>query len=82
MEEVQDITKDTKTSKAQVKAVMKYDRNNPENRRKRIYKSNGKRFIQKYATLEELEQYEQLIANRKVELLQGEDDEKNSWKIT
>ena len=61
-----------KTSKAQVKANERYLEKNPEARPNK-YRSNdktaAKRFIRDYATLEELEELEMLIKNKKMEVL-------------
>ncbi len=61
-----------KTSKAQVKANERYLEKNPEARPNK-YRSNdktaAKRFIRDYATLEELEELENLIKNKKMEVL-------------
>ena len=58
-----------KTSKAQVEANERYLEKNPEARPNK-YRSNdktaAKRFIRDYATLEELEELENLIKNRKM----------------
>lgn len=61
-----------KTSKAQVEANERYLEKNPEARPNK-YRSNdktaAKRFIRDYATLEELEELENLIKNKKMEVL-------------
>lgn len=57
-----------KTSKAQVEANKRYLMNNEEAKEKKKIsnlKSNGKKFILEYANLEELEDYEKFIKERK-----------------
>ena len=57
-----------KTTEQQTAANKRYLENNPEAReRKRIsnYKSNGKTFIKNFATLEELQEFTELITERK-----------------
>lgn len=57
-----------KTLEQQYAATKRYFENNPEAKEKRKasnYKSNGKNFIKNFATLEDLEELEQLITERK-----------------
>ena len=64
-----------KTSKAQVEANKRYLMKNEEAKEKKKIsnlKSNGKKFILEYAKLEELEDYEKFIEERKKLL-------KNCW---
>lgn len=57
-----------KTSKAQVEANKRYLMNNEEAKEKKKIsnlKSNGKKFVLTYAKLEELEEFESFIKERK-----------------
>ncbi len=57
-----------KTIEQQMAATKRYMENNPEAKEKRKssnYKSNGKNFIKNYATLEDLQEFEELISERK-----------------
>ena len=61
-----------KTKEGQKKANERYLENNPEAKKKKkinSMRSNTKRFIKDYATLEELEELENLIKNKKMEVL-------------
>lgn len=60
-----------KTIEQQMAATKRYMENNPEAKEKRKssnYKSNGKNFIKNYATLEDLQEFEELISERKNDL--------------
>lgn len=64
-----------KTKEGQKKANERYLENNPEAKEKKkinSMRSNAKRFIRDYATLEELEELENLIKNKKMEVLKME----------
>lgn len=57
-----------KTLEQQYAATKRYMENNPEAKEKRKasnYKSNGKNFIKNFATLEDLQEFTELIAERK-----------------
>lgn len=58
----------SKTSEAQKKATQAYREKNREKTRKQSYKSSAKTFIRKYAELDELNELERLISERKKDL--------------
>ena len=61
--------KKLKTPEAQRRASDKWDKENRKHKTIMSYKSGGKRYILEYATLEDLEEFEALIAERKKSLL-------------
>lgn len=61
-----------KTSEAQKKATQAYREKNREKTRKQSAKSAAKTYINKYCTLEELNELKSLIEVREKELLSGE----------
>ncbi len=68
MEEKTTKRKGYKTLEQQYAATKRYLENNPEAKEKRKasnYKSNGKTFIKNYASLEDLQELELLIEERK-----------------
>lgn len=56
---------DKKSSEAQKRATQAYREKNREKTRKQSYQSSARTFIRKYADLEDLQELEQLIAERK-----------------
>ena len=59
---------ENKTSKAQKEAIKAYRQRNPEKTRYYSYRSTSRTFINKYSTLEDLEEFEELIKKRRQEL--------------
>ena len=59
---------ETKTSQAQKDAIKAYIQRNPEKTRYYSYRSTSRTFINNYSTLEDLEEFEELIRKRKEEL--------------
>ena len=59
---------DNKVSDAQKRATQAYRERNREKTRKQSAKSSARTYINKYATLEDLAELEQLISERKNEL--------------
>lgn len=59
---------ETKTSQAQKDAIKAYRQRNPEKTRYYSYRSTSRTFINNYSTLEDLEEFEELIRKRKEEL--------------
>lgn len=57
-----------KTSEAQKRATQAYREKNREKVRKQSAQSSARTFIRKYANLADLEELEQLIADRREEL--------------
>lgn len=57
-----------KTTEAQRRAAQKWNEKNKEHRKQRDYFAKGKRFIREYATLEELQELKELIAEKEKEL--------------
>lgn len=57
-----------KTSEAQLKASKKWNEKNKDYLRKKNYKSKGIKFIKEYSTLEDLEEFEEIIRIRRGEL--------------
>lgn len=60
-----------KTIEQQMKATKRYMENNPEAKEKRKrsnYKTNGKAFILRYATLEDIKEFRLLLEQREKEL--------------
>lgn len=51
-------------SDARKRANLKYLKNNPDKRRTYQYRSNAKTFIKKYASIEDLEDLQQLISEQ------------------
>lgn len=61
-----------KTSEAQIRASKKWNAQNPERRRYNSSKSAARSFIRNRATLEDLEELESLIAEKREKLKEGE----------
>ena len=61
-----------KSSEAQLRAQKKYAEKNREKKRIYILRSSARRFIKEYMTLEEVEEFKQLMAER-IEKLKGEE---------
>lgn len=57
-----------KLTEAQERAMKNYRKSNPEKARYNSYKGTAKTFIKNYATLEDLEELQELIKNRKENL--------------
>ena len=57
-----------KISTAQENAIKNYRKKNPEKTRYYSYRSTSRTFINNYSTLEDLEEFEELIRKRKEEL--------------
>ncbi|MCF0163249.1 MAG: hypothetical protein HUJ88_11825 [Fusobacterium necrophorum] len=57
-----------KITEAQEKAIKNYRKKNPEKTRYYSYRSTMRTFINKYSTLEDLEEIQKLILDRKKEL--------------
>lgn len=57
-----------KVSESQRRASEKWDRNNKERKSYIVKRSTAKSFIKNHATLEDLEELELLIQQRKIEL--------------
>lgn len=56
-------------SEAQERAMKNYRKSNPEKARYNSYKGTAKTFIRNYATLEDLELFQELMKTRKEELM-------------
>lgn len=59
-----------KTSEAQRKASQKWDKENRRYKTIRGYRANGFNYIKNHATLEDLEDYEKVIAERRKSLIE------------
>lgn len=59
------MSKEKKTSDAQIKASRNWDKKNPEKARHSRYKSAAKTFIRHHATEEEMQELEKLIKERR-----------------
>lgn len=59
-----------KTSEAQRKASQKWDKENRRYKTIRGYRANGLNYIKKHVTLEDLEDYEKVIAERRKSLIE------------
>lgn len=59
-----------KTSEAQRKASQKWDKENRRYKTIRGYRANVLNYIKKHATLEDLEDYEKVIAERRKSLIE------------
>ncbi|MDK4479927.1 hypothetical protein MWG07_00355 [Fusobacterium necrophorum] len=57
-----------KITEAQEKAIKNYRKKNPEKTRYYSYRSTMRTFINKYSTLEDLKEIEELIKKRKEEI--------------
>lgn len=57
-----------KTTQAQMRAAMKYQKKHPEQTRMYRYRSYGKKFLKEMATLDDLKVYEEIIRQRRKEL--------------
>lgn len=60
-------------SEAQERAMKNYRKSNPEKARYNSYKGTAKTFIRNYATLEDLELFQELMKTRKEELMKTTD---------
>lgn len=60
-----------KTTQAQMRAAMKYQKKHPEQTRMYRYRSYGKKFLKEMATLDDLKMYEEIIRQRREELTKG-----------
>lgn len=58
----------SKTTQAQMRAAMKYQKKHPEQTRMYRYRSYGKKFLKEMATLDDLKAYEKIIRQRRTEL--------------
>ena len=54
-----------KTSEAQRRATKKWDEVNKSYKRIRDYRSKGLKFIREYSEMDDLEEFEEVIENRK-----------------
>lgn len=54
-----------KTSEAQRRATKKWDEENKKYKRIRDYRSKGLKFIREYSEMDDLEEFEEVIENRK-----------------
>ena len=59
---------ENKTSKAQKEAIKAYRKRNPEKTRYYSYRSTTRTFIRNYSTLEDLEELEKIISERRKKL--------------
>ncbi|AVM43017.1 hypothetical protein [Fastidiosipila sanguinis] len=65
------MSKEKKTSDAQVRASRNWDKNNPEKARHSRYKSAAKTFIRHHATEEEMQELEELIKVRREKIAES-----------
>lgn len=61
-----------KTSKAQVSASRRWEQANPERTRYIRYRTGARCFLRNHATLEDLEEVEELVKERRENLLKEE----------
>ena len=61
-----------KTSKAQVSASRRWEKENPERARYIRYRTGARGFIRNHATLEDLEEIEKLVKERRENLIKEE----------
>lgn len=61
-----------KTSQAQVSASRRWEKENPERTRYIRYRTGARCFIRNHATLEDLEEVEELVKERREKLLSEE----------